>query len=152
MHQIKEKKNVSFFEHLTDCFSKLNSECNTFICGDFNTVVNNSIDIISGDNHDTLDINILKSFIQKFDLHDIWRLYNPNTKDYTWSKNNPFIARRLDFIFCNNSAISNINKVEHLTLPCSDHRAVLVKVQTSHFIRGPGIWRFNNSLLCDKNI
>ena len=35
------------------------------------------------------------------------------------------------------------------TLSGSDHKAVTVTIRTTNFIRGPGIWRFNNSLLKD---
>ena len=109
------------------------------------------MDVISGEGHSTRDIGLFKSLINDFELHDVWRLFNPMVKAYTWSKNNPFIARRLDFILCNNSLNSKILNVEHLFLAWSDHKAVTITIRISNFVRGPGIWRFNNSLLKDQN-
>ena len=31
------------------------------------------------------------------DLVDIWRLQNPESKQFTWSQKNPLIKRRLDY-------------------------------------------------------
>ena len=148
----KSKEKQVFFKDLGNFLNKLNPEYRVFICGDFNTVLNNKLDIISGENHDMRDINYFKTFIDKFDLHDIWRLHNPDVKDFTWSKkqNNLFLARRLDYILCNDFSLSSINSIEHNIICCSDHKAVVVTTQTSNFIRGPGIWHFNNSLLHDQ--
>ena len=120
------------------------------ICGDFNSVINNSIDIISGAPHDASEIKLFQTFMNNFDLCDTWRMFNPKTKDFTWHRQNPFIARRLDYILSQIVNKSEITKVEHMFIPCSDHKAIIVELKTEHFKRGPGIWKFNNSLLNDK--
>ena len=146
-----KKEKPYFFNQLGNFISNLELDCNIFVCGDFNTVLNNNLDIISGEHHAANDISLFNSLINDYELHDIWRKFNPNVKDFTWSKNNPFIARRLDFIFCNNFAYSKALNVDHLVITCSDHKAVTVTIQNSNFVRGPGIWRFNDSLLQDRN-
>ena len=40
--------------------------------------------------------------------------------------------------------------VEHIIIPYTDHKGVALEIKTEEFKRGPGIWRFNNSLLSDK--
>ena len=35
-------------------------------------------------------------------------------------------------------------------MSCSDHKALFLEIKTNTFDRGPGIWRFNNSLLQDE--
>ena len=146
-----KKEKPDFFKQLSNCINSLTIDSNILVCGDFNTVLNNDLDVISGECHATRDIGLFNSLKNDFELYDVWRIFNPKVKDYTWSKNNPFIARRLDFILCNNSLNSKILNVEHLYLACSDHKAVTVTIQMSNFVRGPGIWRFNNSLLKDQN-
>ena len=41
-------------------------------------------------------INSIESFQNEFSLHDIWRVKNPKTGRYTWSKSSPFIFCRLN--------------------------------------------------------
>ena len=36
--------------------------------------------------------------LNECNLFDTWRLLNPDIKEYTRSKRNPFVARRLDYI------------------------------------------------------
>ena len=43
------------------------------------------------------------SFITDSELNDLWRLFNTDKKEYTWSRNNPFTAHRLDYIFATES-------------------------------------------------
>ena len=73
----------------------------TFVCGDFNTVLNNSSDIVSGAPHDVEEVSVFNSFLKTCDLYDIWRWINPLTKDFTWNRHNPFISRRLDYYVTN---------------------------------------------------
>ena len=146
-----KKEKPYFFKQLSNLINELDNDSNILVCGDFNTVLNNDLDIITGESHAASDISLFSSLKNDHELHDIWRNFNPNIKDYTWSKHNPFIARRLDYILCNNFVISKILKVEHLLMSGSDHKAVTVTIQTSNFTRGPGIWRFNDSLLKDLN-
>ena len=60
---------------------------------------NNDLDNVSGNPHSTNIVNKFNSTINDLQIHDIWRLKNPNKKIFTWSRKNPFLARRLDYIF-----------------------------------------------------
>ena len=77
------------------------------ICGDFNTVLSNENDIISGEKHPTSLVESFNNFIHETDLEDIWRIFNPDIKEYTWSRRSKgkFTARRLDYILLNDNAI-----------------------------------------------
>ena len=145
-----KKEKPYFFNQLGNLISNLEIDRNVLVCGDFNTVLDNKHDIISGEHHSTSDISLFDSLKNEHELHGIWRNFHPNVKDYTWSKSNPFIARRLDYILCNTFANSKITRGEHLLLAGSDHKAVTVTIQMSNFVKGPGIWRFNDSLLKDQ--
>ena len=45
------------------------------------------------------EYNLLKfnDLLSDCDLHDTWRLFQPEGKEYTWCNRNPFVARRLDY-------------------------------------------------------
>ena len=148
----KKSEKIKFYEKLYTCMNSVSEKMydTVIISGDFNSVLDNSLDIISGAPHDTTEINLFKTFVNNFDLCDTWRLFNPKTKDFSWHRQNPFVARRLDYILCSNSTHPNVSKVEHKYIPCSDHKAVVLQFKTENFKRGPGIWKFNNSLLNDQ--
>ena len=83
---------------------------------------------------------------------DIWRSQHPETNRYSWFRAKPqIIAERLDFFLVSNCLAPVIinSEIEHGI--CSDHSLVSVTLQVSKFQRGPGYWRFNSSLLADKD-
>ena len=149
----KKREKVVFYNKLYNLLNKFTSnitEENIIICGDFNSVLNNSLDIIAGAPHDIGEIDLFVSFLSHFDLIDIWRSFNKNAKDFTWFRNNPFIARRLDYFICNKATFLKTTKVNHIYMSCSDHKAIFLEIKTEQFKRGPGIWKFNDDLLNDK--
>ena len=83
------------------------------------------------------------------DLRDSWRLLHPEDKEYAWSRNQPFTARRLDYMFVSSRLTTNLEQSEILSLPHSDHRAVFTSLTFHKYKRGPSFWKLNNSLLRD---
>ena len=90
----KDEKN-KFINSLYAAFNSTHPE-NLIICGDFNIVVDNCLDIISGEKHQASEVKMLNDFVHNCDLVDCWREKNGNDNDFTWSKSTPFIARSLD--------------------------------------------------------
>ena len=92
---------------------------------------------------------------EKFNLDDSFRLRNPELRKFSWEKTNPTIIKeRIDIIFTSKNLQDFI--VEADIIPryktCSDHGISYISlkgygVQT----RGPGTWKFNNSLLEEKD-
>ena len=80
-------------------------------------------------------------------ITDVWRSFHPEEKEFTWSTNSPFIARRLDYCFISEDILASCVSCEHSIVPNSDHKAVVVELNDNDFVRGPGFWRFNNSYL-----
>ena len=141
-----EKKD--FFTFLTNHIQSLDSE-NQIVTGDFNCVLSNKQDIVTGEGHNRHDVDMFSNFVVQSDLNDIWRLMNPEEKEFTWSKKNPFIARRLDYILINDNILNNTNECAIRSLALSDHRLVVMCYNVSQIQRGPSYWKFNDSLLKD---
>ena len=138
-----------FFEELNNVISNITAE-GLLICGDFNCVLDNKLDIISGGAHSNVLVPTFHNVIYSHDLYDVWRLFHPQEKQYTWSKKNPFIARRLDYILSNSELFNRTIVANIHSLPSTDHRGCAITVKLTNCERGPGQWKFNNSLL--KNI
>ena len=87
-----------------------------------------------------------------FNLHDVWRVKNPQAKSFTWSQKSPFIFCRLDYWLISNSLQDLIKDVNIIAAIRSDHSAIFLHLQEiEECQRGPGFWKMNTSLLTDEN-
>ena len=144
----------AFFEDLVNHNLNVVTQ-NIIFCGDMNCVRDNKLDIISGGNHSKRDIDKFNEFISTCDLHDTWRLFHTDEKEFSWSvrmKQPPysFIARRIDYILVTESVLNNITECNIFTITNTDHRAVDFLLKLSKVQRGPSYWKFNDSLLKDE--
>ena len=69
-----------FLTELENYLQHLHESKNVFVAGDFNMVLNNDIDVISGNPHDSKIVSRFNEFMCSTDLYDVWRLYNGNTR------------------------------------------------------------------------
>ena len=113
------------------------------IMGDFNCVLNNKLDIVTGKPHPVDTVKAFNVCVEDLELIDLWRKNNRNTKDYTFSR---IVARRLDFIFSSKLLLPYITECNILSSGHSDHRMVVCKVEFNHFKRGKGTYKMNSSL------
>ena len=64
------------------------------------------------------------------------------------SDKNPFLQRRLDYIFISNELQESVVNVEVLPSVNSDHSPIYLKlVENTSLSRGQSYWKFNNSFL-----
>ena len=119
------------------------------LCGDFNCVIDNEIDIIAGEKHNRETVKTFNDMIDSSNIFDAWRLFHPNEKKFSWSTKNPFIARRLDYVFVSENIFDMVTECSLVSMPFSDHRGCFIHVKENEIIRGRGYWKFNNSLLSD---
>jgi exonuclease III len=138
--------------------NKLNNELESFddlehhkviIAGDFNFIYDTTMDAKGG--NPSLKMKSLDAIIrirEKYDLCDIFRIRHPKSKIYTFRTSNRKLHRRLDHILVSNIIQESIKSVSILPSVRSDHSPILISVQPlDNKKTGPGIWKFNNSLL-----
>ena len=143
---IKERKD--FFLSLSNSIKSL-KETNIIICGDFNCVLDNDLDIISGEKHANSVVKSFSNLVSDNDLYDSWRMFHPAVKEFSWSRCNPFVARRLDYILTNPNCFNKTIESSLVSVPFSDHRGCYIHLKLTHLTRGPGYWKFPNHLLHD---
>lgn len=137
---------VSLFKHLREApFPEW------IILGDFNLALDPKIDRKTYANTPQIKraALTLKEFMEEHELHDVWRHLHPEKKRYTWH-GRVNLASRLDFVLASCSLMSGVTKCEVLSTTFSDHSAILFEVDLSTEKRGPGFWKFNDTLLNDK--
>ena len=109
--------------------------------------MNNDSDIISGEDHTQGTVTKFNDVLNECNLFDTWRLFNQDIKECTWSKRNPFVARRLDYILTSSTVFDKTRECNIISVPMSDHRGCGIAILLSEVVKGPGYWKFNNSLL-----
>ena len=76
---------------------------------------------------------------------------NSNTKRFTWRRRNPLKQARLDYIIAPSPFMDHVNDCVIRPGYRSDHSFVELTLATSRFIKGRGTWKFNCSLLKNKD-
>ena len=102
---------LSFFTSLENILVDLSDTQNynldnVIVLGDFNSCINNQLDIISGKPHPVTLTERFKSFVTHLNLNDIFRVKYPLQKTYTWSRkkvNEKRVSRRLDYVLLSDS-------------------------------------------------
>ena len=93
-------------------------------------------------------INSIENIQNEFSLHDIWRIKNPNTRSYTWSKSSPFIFCRLDYWLISDNLNDLVTQVDIVASIKTDHSSIILELENIKESRkGPGFWKLNTSLL-----
>ena len=121
--------------------------------GDWNTCLS-SLDKHGG--MQKLKVNVIKNIYllkDKYDLVDIWRIRNLNTKKFTWKQKRPLMVCRLDYFFISGVLEDYVVQTNIIPATYTDHSSIELKfkkIQISE-ARGKGYWKFNVSLLLDSS-
>ena len=145
----KDEEDV--FEKLNSYISQRNDQ-NFIIGGDFNTVLNASLDKRNGRTDTNKKCrNKITQMMQNNDLIDIWRECHKDKKQFTWHSNTkPTIHSRLDYFLISNN-IKNTIKSCNIKLGFkTDHHSVTLTIDSCSVPRGPGYFKLNNSILIDQ--
>lgn len=84
-------------------------------------------------------------------LRDAWRLKHPRDRQFTWFSSDFSIASRLDSFLISRYLWEQVVSCEIRPCVYSDHDFVYMELDL-HLVsqHGPGVWKFNNSLLQDE--
>ena len=89
--------------------------------------------------------------IEERSLIDPYRQLYPDSFRYTWRKKNPFRQARLDFFLFTESMFTNLKNCTIDPSYRSDHSMIILSLVFNPFNKGKGLWKFNNSLLYEKD-
>ena len=122
------------------------------VCGDFNLVMDPTIDRTENIRHKPRAFEMLNKYIEERELIELWRAQNTDTRYYSWSrqKNYKRIASRIDFALFTGGIANVVSRIEYLPSFKTDHSLLSFTISQTKQKRGPGYWKFNNRLLKDK--
>ena len=95
----------------------------------------------------------MNKIIITHDLIDTWREKYPSPQGFTWSNPSMKLQWRLDYFLISKDIRSSQKYVKIIPNIFSDHSALSLSIisEEKEVKRGPGFWKFNNSLLTDKD-
>ena len=145
---------ISFLGELSNSFLREYINDNVVVVGDFNCVINSS-DKRGGKPFDVKKAPVveLQTLITTNNLVDSWHFKNPDSCGFTWSNASRKIQSRLDYLLVSKNLCKLIQKCNIIPNIHSDHSAVELNITFDEDSppRGPGFWKFNNSLLLDTD-
>ena len=85
------------------------------------------------------------------DLVDIQRTRYPNVNKFSYRSKTLGVKTRIDFFLISKHLTKFVKKVDIQTSIAPDHNMIILSLSwPNENPRGPGFWKFNNSLLEDK--
>ena len=132
---VQYKERIQFFGKLPTNFP---NESEHIVSGDFNTVLNKNLDSYSNTHQNYYGSTQLQKWLNKLNLIDTWRHFNPIQKGTTGPKR----RNRIDYIFLTNYFIQNTKNIKLKTgIGHSDHLAIETQIQSSNIKIGKGYWK-----------
>ena len=123
------------------------------MCGDWNFVLDPDLDY-----NNYLYINnpkarkVILDYIEEENLLDVWRVSNEDSRKYTWHRLNPVIKQaRLDFYLISENMFQFVTNTKIIPGYRTDHSGITLKLKLIDSERVRGYWKFNNTLLKDKD-
>ena len=141
-------------EFFASCASSVDPSIPTLICGDFNAVLDRSLDRRGSNPLDNSreSCSTLASLFSDCCVTDIWRIFHPSVFGSSWSRHDGSLASRIDLNGCPYPWLHHVVSCDLLPCPFSDHSAVLLECPIPEPLpRGPGRWKLNVSILKDPD-
>ena len=154
-----KKEQVSVLNELTTILSNFENTLNhnVIFADDFNVFFDASLDAKGGTpTLKSRSINELIELSETFDLRDIWRIRNPKKRKHSFRQKHlsGIIQRRLDYIFISQNLQEYVKKSDVLSTLSTDHSPVFCSISKQNEFskaKGRGLWKFNNSLISNKD-
>ena len=144
------KDSPNFFKSLKEKI-ELSPSDYCIVCGDFNLVIDPKKDSYNYRHiNNPQSRNCLIDTMNSLGLKDAFRFINNDARCYTWHKKNPVKRARLDYFIISENFTDRIEKCNVKPGYRSDHSYIELLVTLCKFERGKGLWKFNCSLLKDK--
>ena len=122
------------------------------LIGDFNVVLNVHLDRRESITNNRKVKKILEAICDELSLVDVWRVRNPEVKEYSWMriKNKTISASRIDYALVTQGLADKVQNAMYLAGIQSDHRAYFIAIDVNQIDRGRGYWKLNTLHLQKK--
>lgn len=149
--QDKRAEQLSFLEKLDELLTETNST-NIILGGDFNCRLHPLLDKNKQGAPSTAPEPVrdkIYTLLEEWSMCDVWRIRNPKEQGYTFRRG--AYAARLDYLLISSHLSENATTTSPQAMAHSDHAMISVSWKSDHHTRGPGIWRFDTTLLQNED-
>jgi len=123
---------------------------NLIVAGDWNVTLQ-AIDKKGGIHwRPTLYRNNIIAIMDDIGLIDVFRKLYPNERSFTYESKSLKVRSRIDFFLVSKSVENWVVKTNTKVSNAPDHKAVVLDLKILTEKRGPGLWKFNNSVVGDN--
>ena len=92
--------------------------------------------------------NTLVDLMEELNLSDIYRELHPKSKSFTYVSKSLILKLRIDYFLISRLLSCDVRQAEIRILTAPNHDAIFLSIDVkSDFSSGPGLWKFNNTLL-----
>ena len=147
-----QSEQLDFLQNLKNCLIDKSEISTLIVGGDWNCTLS-KIDKIGGTIWKPTNYrNLILTTMDAFDLVDIQRLRHPRLRKYSYESKVLKLKSRIDFFLVAKNLTQHVKKSEIYPSIAPDHRAIYISLSwTTEKSRGPGLWKFNNTLLKDEH-
>lgn len=148
--QDKPREQLDTLEKMEQLLEELEST-NVIIGGDFNCVMDPVLDKNTPNPCHPASAatrSKIQAFKEEWTLTDIWRARNQGKRGFTFRRGN--YSSRLDMLLIS-AHLSNVaSNIKVKNIAHSDHAMILCSLRRLQDRKGPGLWKFDSSLLDNK--
>ena len=147
-----QTEQLKFLQELNNCLIDKSELSTLIVGGDWNCTLTIKDKTIGTIWKPTAYRNLILATMDAFDLVDIQRLRHPRLQKYSYESKALKVKSIKDFFLVPKNLTRYVKKSEIHPSIAPDHQAIhLLLSWTSETSRGPGLWKFNNTLLNDPD-
>ena len=108
----KLNEQAAFFEEILSIIqtTSFDAECRIIMVGDFNVHLDAALDNSGGKIETKSTVKKILDIMLEYNLINIWRIHNPDKRQFTWRQKTPIIQRRIDFWLISDELQDDIKK------------------------------------------
>lgn len=145
--QDRARERMIFINHLEEALDEM-EHTDVVLGGDFNCIFSPELDRNSNveppQASDAFKLR-LRALMEDRSLCDAWRCRFQRKKRFTFRRAS--YASRLDLFLTSNHLSEGARHTDPKIISHSDHAIISICIRSSSITRGPGLWKFNTSLL-----
>ena len=135
---VQNQDNENYYYDLIEKIEKVAEPGRLIIGGDFNFVINPSIDRHKSVYNNEKNHAVVSKYVETKELVDVWRVRNLDVKRFTWHRNKKYTASRIDMYLVEQNLNGYGCDCDIVPAVRTDHSAIMLEIKLFSVDRGPG--------------
>ena len=145
-----QSEQLNFLQELNNVLMDKSELSTLIVGGDWNCTLAKKDKVGGSDWKPSNYRNLLLTTMEAFDLVDIQRVRHPQLRKYSYVSKALKLKSRIDFFLVAQNLTRFVKKSDIYPSVAPDHQAIYMSLLwRNETPRGPGLWKFNNTLLDD---